>query len=460
MKKIKQNRGITLMILIIYMILTTVIIGILATLTVNFRRNINNVNEKTSYETEFDKINLQMIQETKIEKNFIDKTTITNTNITFANGNTYSYSAEDKAIYLNNIKIAENITDIDFNIQQDNGRQKLVVTVKIGDNLRRTEYTIAGETSIIGKRVDENTEYEDNGKIAWIPKGFTVSGIQSEQKIDTGLVIYDIPQEEVENIDWTDLDGVRTTYNQFVWIPIEGENFIRTLWENNQRSTSLEDSTDYTEPFDNASTKGIDEIISLRTDIENIKNSVSNYGGFWFGRYEAGSETERTRSSGVTTLGIKQDMYPYQYVKWGESMNEIGTAGAVYLSSELYNSDNYGAKSMLCTGACWDAMIDFVKDDKRSVMDCLNWGNYYNASFTITRGEYALFSNTLGDFIPVDETHEKASLVRELLTTGATVRNSSNNIFDTSGNCAEWTTEAYSSEKRVYRGRYLWTKRG
>ena len=71
MKKIKQNRGITLMILIIYMILTTVIIGILATLTVNFRRNINNVNEKTSYETEFDKINLQMIQETKIEKNFI-----------------------------------------------------------------------------------------------------------------------------------------------------------------------------------------------------------------------------------------------------------------------------------------------------------------------------------------------------------------------------------------------------
>lgn len=460
MKKIKQNRGITLMILIIYMILTTVIIGILATLTVNFRRNINNVNEKTSYETEFDKINLQMIQETKIEKNFIDKTTITNTNITFANGNTYSYSAEDKAIYLNNIKIAENITDIDFNIQQDNGRQKLVVTVKIGDNLRRTEYTIAGETSIIGKRVDENTEYEDNGKIAWIPKGFTVSGIQSEQKIDTGLVIYDIPQEEVENIDWTDLDGVRTTYNQFVWIPIERENFIRTLWENNQRSTSLEDSTDYTEPFDNASTKGIDEIISLRTDIENIKNSVSNYGGFWFGRYEAGSETKRTKTSGVTTLGIKQDMYPYQYVKWGESMNEIGTAGAVYLSSELYNSDNYGAKSMLCTGACWDAMIDFVKDDKRSVMDCLIWGNYYNASFTITRGEYALFSNTLGDFIPVDETHEKASFVRELLTTGATVRNSSNNIFDTSGNCAEWTTEAYSSEERVYRGRYLWTKRG
>ena len=61
MKKIKQNRGITLMILIIYMILTTVIIGILATLTVNFRRNINNVNEKTSYETEFDKINLQMM---------------------------------------------------------------------------------------------------------------------------------------------------------------------------------------------------------------------------------------------------------------------------------------------------------------------------------------------------------------------------------------------------------------
>ena len=64
-----------------------------------------------------------------------------------------------------------------------------------------------------------------------------------------------------------------------------------------------------------------------------------------------------------------------------------------------------------------------------------------------------MYSKTLGDFIPVDGTHEKKGLVRELLTTGATVRNSNNNIFDTSGNCAEWTTEAYSSGRRVYRGR-------
>ena len=62
MNKIKENQGITLVVLIIYVILTIIILGILTTLTMHFRSNIDNVNVQTAYDTEFDKLNMQLIK--------------------------------------------------------------------------------------------------------------------------------------------------------------------------------------------------------------------------------------------------------------------------------------------------------------------------------------------------------------------------------------------------------------
>ena len=61
--------------------------------------------------------------------------------------------------------------------------------------------------------------------MATVPQGFTVSGIPEEQTIANGLVIYDIPKDEISSVDWTtkNEDGaynVQTLYNQFVWIPV------------------------------------------------------------------------------------------------------------------------------------------------------------------------------------------------------------------------------------------------
>ena len=72
-------------------------------------------------------------------------------------------------------------------------------------------------------RADKDSNY--NG--VTIPKGFTVSGISTEQDIDNGLVIYDIPAGTAVN--WTETTTVGTEsypkvqceYNQFVWIPVE-----------------------------------------------------------------------------------------------------------------------------------------------------------------------------------------------------------------------------------------------
>ena len=311
-----------------------------------------------------------------------------------------------------------------------------------------------------GVRAETNSNY----KGATIPKGFTVSGIKSEQTIEGGLVIYDIPEGITP--DWTNPDSVKTKYNQFVWIPVEVKStdtensiasFYRSKWTANastggERTTGL--STDYTEPD---STNDTDDKTGIAKQIANLTKSIYKYGGFYIGRYEAGSETPRTSSSGVTTLGIKQDMYPYIYVKWGDSMSSIGTTGAVYLSNSLYNTNEYGATSMLCTGACWDSMLDFIKDSKHSVKDSTTWGNYKNSeTFEITRGAYAVYNNnTLGSFNNVGSKYSKMKNTSILLTTGATERNCSKNIYDVAGNCFEWTTESYSSSARVSRGRLL-----
>ena len=309
-----------------------------------------------------------------------------------------------------------------------------------------------------GERASETSKYQT----AVIPKGFTVSDATGEKDVSTGLVIYDIPENEIENVKW---DGTeKTKYNQFVWIPVAVNkatdtetsiaSFYRSAWANNARTEGLDSK--YTEPYSYDKTNDYDTSTGIKSQIENLTKSIYKYGGFYIGRYEAGSETERKSSSGKTAIGIKQDMYPYNYVKWGESMSNIGTVGAVYLSNNLYNSSNYGATSMLCTGACWDSMLDFIKDEEHKVTNSTSWGNYWNSDYTVNRGKYAEYSNdTLGDFQNVNNEYSKERNQKILLTTGATERNSAKNIYDVAGNCCEWTTESNSSAYRVHMDRQL-----
>ena len=363
------------------------------------------------------------------------------------------FGSAEKAVNGTNAKVEEQQTAVDELMGELDEVEKEIEEQQRQDNLP-------------GTRVTENTKYVSNGKTAWIPKGFTVSGIKSEQSIDNGLVIYDIPEGIAP--DWSNPDSVKTKYNQFVWIPVEVKStdtensiasFYRSEWTANEstggeRTNGL--STDYTEPD---STNDTADKTGIANQIANLTKSIYKYGGFYIGRYEAGSETERTSSSGVTTLGIKQDMYPYNYVEWGDSESSIGTTGAVYLSNSLYNTNEYGATSMLCTGACWDSMLDFIKDLNHSVTNSTTWGNYKNSeTFEITRGAYAVFNTsnyTLGSFNNVGSKYSKMKDTSILLTTGATERNCSKNIYDVAGNCYEWTTESNSSSNRVYRGRQL-----
>ena len=366
------------------------------------------------------------------------------------------FGSAQKAVSGTNGKTAQEQTRVD----------ELMGELDKVEEQQRQQEELENSKNLPGTRVKENTKYVSDGKTAWIPKGFTLSGIKSEQSIDNGLVIYDIPEGTTP--DWTNPDSVKTKYNQFVWIPVEVKStdtensiasFYRSEWSTNastggDRTTGLS----YKEPdstYDTADKTGIAD------QITELTKSIYKYGGFYIGRYEAGvkpaadgTSTERTGSSSQTAeFVVQQDKYPYNCVEWGKSMSDV-SEGAVYLCNNLYSktNTNYGATSMLCTGASWDSMLDFIKDSSHSVTDSTTWGNYNNSeTYKIYRGSLCInFTWSTANTTTGTDVTKGTSIS---LTTGATERNSSKNIYDVAGNMLEWTTEAASSSSRVSRGR-------
>ena len=355
----------------------------------------------------------------------------------------------------NLIGTAEKTVDKYNKAAEEEGNSGLIEIA--GKKYNSIENYMTGKEKLPDIKAGERATKNSNYKGAIIPKGFTVSGISTEQNVDKGLVIYDIPEGTTP--DWSNSDSVKTAYNQFVWIPVEvkssdTENSIASFY----RSEWAEgiSYTDYPEPD---STNDTADKTGIADQITELTKSIYKYGGFYIGRYEAGSTTERAKGSSQTAeFVVQQDKYPYIYVKWGTSMSDV-SEGAVYLCNNLYipTNTNYGATSMLCTGASWDSMLDFIKDSSHSVTDSTTWGNYLDSeTYTINRGKYAVYNTsnyTLGNFQDVVNEYSKENSARILLTTGAAERNSSKNIYDVGGNCTEWTTEATSSSRRVCRGR-------
>ena len=456
----KENKGITLIALII----TIVVMLILVAVSVNVLINSNIIGQaekaakgyKTAYEQEQTRIDELMEEWNRLEQ-------------------------EQCAHIWGEEKITKAATCTETGTKTRTctkcGKVETLTIQALGHNYVSGKCTRCNEKKLpeieAGTRATEPSEYKSNNKTAVIPAGFTVSGISTEQSIDGGLVIYDIP--EGRTVNWTNPDSVKTQYNQFVWIPVEVNkttepkdtetsiaSFYRTAWADNtstggKRTTGL-DTHYFTEPysFDSSDYDGTGRgKTGISAQITELTKSIYKYGGFYIGRYEAGSEKEERGdgSSQTAAFVVQQDKYPYNYVQWGKGMGDV-SEGAVYLSNSLYTGKTgYGVKSMLCTGAAWDSMLHFIKDSSHNVTSSSSWGNYSDSdTYKVYRGSLYSYSNSTWSVADTTNGSDVTKNTRILLTTGATERNSSKNIYDVAGNCFEWTTEAFDTGRRVLRG--------
>lgn len=108
----KSEKGITLMTLIIYMIVMSLVIAMLALVSDLFYANTNYITENSKYISEYNKFTMYFVEDVKNNKDILQ---ITNNEIVFEDGTVYTYkSSPDNSIYRNKVKICTNIAYCQF----------------------------------------------------------------------------------------------------------------------------------------------------------------------------------------------------------------------------------------------------------------------------------------------------------------------------------------------------------
>ena len=269
------------------------------------------------------------------------------------------------------------------------------------------------ENAVPGKIVTETKKdnYVDSeGSKATIPAGFTVSKIAEEQNVSEGLVIYDIPEEELANVDWTTKndDGaynVQTLYNQFVWIPVSSEE----EYQRNFSYSTVYDSNTYVTFTDTEylPTEIASEVDSADVNEKLEKEAVLKYNGFFIARYETGIENNEVVSKQNAIVYANESQIAFKEI-----------------SKRMYNENSKYVKSAMCSGIQWDMAMNFI--DKKKDGN----GNIYNVR------EY-------------DETRHTG----EKEKSGMNVADRVQNIYDFEGNCTEYVAERNSTMSTfIYRG--------
>lgn len=144
----KNQKGITLTALTIYVIVFMLVIGIVATLTSFFYKNVMNFDETTKSYSEINKFNMYFLQDIKEKgvtiQSFIEDEESKKSGITLYNSNNYEtnvYKFENKAIYRNGKVICKNINSLEFKIS-DKSLDVLIETQGTAGILKTMSYAI------------------------------------------------------------------------------------------------------------------------------------------------------------------------------------------------------------------------------------------------------------------------------------------------------------------------------
>ncbi len=287
-----------------------------------------------------------------------------------------------------------------------------------------------------------------------VPKGFTVSGVTSENTIDNGLVIY----EGLDAVTDSNVETARNTRNQFVWVPVpepsemygvttdgkylgklydfgsssspknpptarnwtETEGKISWTSETNYREPDVVTSNDNTaanytnagikDKNGNAITTAAQFKAQLEEEFETMIKSVIRYKGFYIGRYETGSISETKAKVTKNNSDIHSQTWYTMYQK---------------------NKEMVEGKTSMIWGSQWDA--------------CMKW--------FLSQGEekatYVTNSTGKGNYTGTQGSTDK------LIPTGSIDSYSVNNIYDMAGNAWDRTIEARNTGFRVIRRRNL-----
>lgn len=136
----KDEKGITLISLIIYIILLMMVIVLLTKVSDNFFFNLKYISDNKKYTAEFNKFNMYFIEDIKNNKNTYK---LESSEIIFENGIIYTYKIDEQAIYRNKVKICSNVTNCGFlEVENEVDKNIIKVIIQIKSERFENEYVL------------------------------------------------------------------------------------------------------------------------------------------------------------------------------------------------------------------------------------------------------------------------------------------------------------------------------
>lgn len=136
----KNERGITLISVTIYIIVMAIVIGVIAVISGFFYKSIDNVDGAEQPAQEFTEFNKFFSDE--VNRSGIKILTISATYIVFDNNVEYSFVEGNKGIYRNGVKICNNVDNCTFTQGTQNGKTTITVEMLIGGRTMSTTYVL------------------------------------------------------------------------------------------------------------------------------------------------------------------------------------------------------------------------------------------------------------------------------------------------------------------------------
>ena len=260
--------------------------------------------------------------------------------------------------------------------------------------------------------------------------------------LDTGLVIKDSSANEYV---WVEVPKLATVY------PTAGINITEftdeeyTKIENDLHTyaSTYRSGSSASDTYNSNDTTGLtsSEYDTLK---KKMLKSVYQNGGFYIGRYEAGTDNKRTNHASISGLTPKSqaNKYPLNWVTCSEAQSLASKAGV------------NGHSGSLMFGIQWDLVQKYIETkavaqgtaigtiQSQLKTNSASWGNYNSSLYNITNGNAQYSMNNGSTWLP--SPLDKTSADKILLTTKASDTFAKQNIFDLAGNVWEWTLE-YSS---------------
>lgn len=127
----KSDKGVTLIALVIYIAVFTIVVSTMGLLSSYFYNNMHLIKDDASYVVEYNKFNMFFIQDVKHNST----ATIENNVIKFEDGTIYEYKSN--SIYRNDKEIAANVKSATFNLEtyevESTTKNLIVVNLDIGE---------------------------------------------------------------------------------------------------------------------------------------------------------------------------------------------------------------------------------------------------------------------------------------------------------------------------------------